>query len=239
MKPRAQRRFEPFSDFELEAYLCDELPSAARSRIEHTLKRDAALASYIEERRRAKATFAARHPLKLDARPLPPVPRKLAFAFSVLSAAAVATLGLVVALQTQSSTPRERQDTVRVKGHAELRAQLSVKRGQQVWTYRPEQALRAGDQLMLSLDSDHSGYVTLLGRDAHGENAVYFDKLAAPAGRFVAPTSLTLDAETGEELWLVVWSPQPREAGEYFDELARGEPPDVPHVYFRLRKELP
>jgi hypothetical protein len=225
-------RFAPFSDFELEAYLCDELSTDARARIEAALEHDAVLKGYIADRQRARASFAERHPLK---RRPSPGRRRLMTTLSLLAAAAVAAVGVIGVLQTPSHPP----DTVRVKGHSELRALLSVRRGQQVWTYQPEQALRAGDQLMLSLESDIPGYVTLLGRDARGEIVVYFDGLEAPGGRFVAPSSLTLDAALGEELWLVVLSPQRRAAEEYSDQLARDQPPDVPHRYFRLRKEPP
>jgi hypothetical protein len=228
MKARVQRRFEPFSDFELEAYLCDELSAEARARIEAALEHDAVLKGYIAERQRARASFAERHPLKRRRRRFP-------MALSLLAAAAVAAVGLAGVLQTPPHPP----DTVRVKGHSELRAVLSVRRGQQIWTYRPEQALRPGDQLMLSLDSDVPGYVTLLGRDARGEVVVYFDSVETPGGRFVAPSSLTLDAALGEELWLVVMSPQRRAAAELSDQLARDQPPDAPHAYFYLRKEPP
>ncbi|HTU63827.1 MAG TPA: hypothetical protein VMF89_35425 [Polyangiales bacterium] len=228
MKARGPRRFPPFSDFELEAYLCDELSADARARVQRALEQDAALQSYIADRQRARAVFAERYPLQRRRRRWPA-------ALSILGAAAIAAASLLLVLQTPAAPP----DTVRVKGHSELRAALSVRRGEHVWTYRPEQALRAGDQLMLSLDSDVPGYVTLLGRDARGEIAVYFDGLEAPGGRFVAPSSLTLDAALGEELWLVVLSPQRRAAEEYFEQLARDQPPDVPHAYFRLRKEPP
>lgn len=223
-------RFAPFSDFELEAYLCEELSPDARARIEAAIEHDADLRGYIAERQRSRASFVERHPLQRR-------PRSRAFptVLSLVAAAAIAALGLSGVLHTPPQSP----DTVRVKGHSELRAVLSVRRGQQVWTYQPEQALRAGDQLMLSLDSDIPGYVTLLGRDARGEIVVYFDGLEAPGGRFVAPSSLTLDAALGEELWLVVLSPQRRAAEEYSNQLARDQPPDVPHAYFRLRKEPP
>jgi len=230
MKARVARRFEPFSDFELEAYLCDELPPEARARVEAALEQDDVLKGYLSERQRARATFADRYP-----RWRQPRRRLLSVALAVLGAAALA---LLVALPNLGPNGEVR-DTVRVKGRTELRALLSVKRGQEVWAYKPEQALRAGDQIMLSLDSDSPGYVTLLGRDARGEIAVYFEKLETPGGYFVAPTSLTLDAALGDELWLVVLSTRRRAAQEYFAPLQREGPLDDPHAYFRLRKEQP
>jgi hypothetical protein len=243
MKPRVRRRFEPVSDFELEAYLCDELDAIRRAHIERCIASDHELGAYVETRQRSRASFADLHPLQVDALVLRRRERRSVRAlFPLLGAAAAVFLGLTVWWPQERTNPQRLNsstDTVRVKGQVELRAHLAVKRGQHVWAHRPELRLRAGDQLRLAVDTDAPGYVTLLGRDAHGNVTIYYDALQTSGGRFLAADSLTLDAQAGDELWHVVLSPQRQAAAVYTEKLARSELSDVAHAFFRIQKDPP
>src|SRR6185312_12853505 len=129
-------------------------------------------------------------------------------------------------------------DAVRVKGDPGVVVQLAVKRGDQVWQHREEVPLRPGDRLMLALNSD-AGYVSLLGRDVAGHITTYYDALPTEGGRFVAPDSLTLDGQAGDELWLVVFSPQPTAAEVYAESWKHDAPIAAAHTLIRLRKDTP
>lgn len=237
MKSRIPRRFEPLSDFEIEAYLCGELDAAASGDVEHQAALNAGLRAYIDERQRARAAFAARHPLRIE--PLPPRKRarNLALAFPLL-AAAVVLVAVVPWQPTADPLQPGAADAVRVKGTPGLAIQLAVKRGDAVWQHREAIPLREGDQLMLALNSG-AGYVSLLGRDAAGRITTYYDALRTEGGRFVAPGSLTLDAQAGDELWLVVVSSQPIAAAVYAASWNRGAPIEAAHTFIRIRKDAP
>ena len=55
MQVRIQGRFYPLSDYELEAYLCEELEGEARARVEEALARSPELRAYIAQRQAARA----------------------------------------------------------------------------------------------------------------------------------------------------------------------------------------
>lgn len=230
IKAKVRRQFEPLSDFELEAYLCDELSAEARARVEACSASDPALRAYLEQRQQARAQFAVQHPLRTRKS------RRALFSMLGLGLAAAAALSVMTVLPEADSGSAPGK--VRVKGAAVLQASLSVQRGPQKWVHRPEIQLRADDQLMLTVDTDGPGFVTLLGRDTRGEITVYYDALPTAGGRFVSPTSLTLDSQPGDELWLVVFAPEERAADAYAKGLT-GDSLDVRHALFQLRKVAP
>lgn len=236
IKAKVRRQFEPLSDFEIEAYLCGELSESERARVEACSASEPALRAYLERRQAARARFAQQHPLRLTREPKG---IRVRMVVSMLGLAAVAMLGVVAVTPELRAPEAEGGSTpaaVRVKGAAALQASLSVQRGQQRWLHRPEIPLRPDDQLMLTLETEGPGYVTLLGRDARGEIAVYYDALPVAGGRFIAPTSLTLDSQPGDELWLAVFSREQRDARAYVAMFARDQPWDLAHSFFPIRK---
>lgn len=235
LQVRIRGRFHPLSDFELEAYLCEELDAAGRARVEETLARSQELQAYIDERRAARASFAERHPLSRRRSQRLAAGWKLWLAGSALAAAAAL---LSVSLPTSRRVPGGGLDTVRAKGNT-LQAELYVKRGDAVWVHQPEIAVQPGDALRLQVVSTRAGYLTLLGRDASGRVSVYYDQLVTSGGRFSAPDSLILDAGGGDEEWLLVFDPQARPASDYGQAFAHGELPEAAHAVFRLHRAQP
>ena len=233
MKVRIQGKFHPLSDFELEAYLCEESGPAERERVELAIAKNPELGAYIAERRAARAEFAARYPLPARSSQRQ-APWKLWLAGSALAAAAA----VLLLPTTRSHPPAATPDTVRAKGNS-LNAELYVKRGSDVWQHRPEVSLQPGDALRLQVVSTHAGYLTLLGRDSSGLVSVHYDRLVTSGGRYTAPDSLILDAEGGDEQWLLVFDRDAQPAGAFTEAFARGQLPDSPHALFQLRKAQP
>jgi hypothetical protein len=236
IKPRIRRRFEPLADFELEAYLCDELAPEERARVERAFAEQPELRTYVEGRLAAREAFAAQHPLQLgSARGRSR--RRLALGLGAGALAAAAALLLVLPLDAPAHPVRV--DTVRIKGRSPLRAELFVKRGEQVWKFRPELGLRAGDRVRVVIEREQPGYLTLLGRDARGRVSVYYEGIPTAAGRYAVPDSLILDAQEGDEQWLLIVTPEPPAADSYRDGFARAELPEAEHALFMLHKESP
>jgi hypothetical protein len=255
MRARIAGRFAAASDFDLEAYLCDELPADRRREIERAALSDTGLHEYLAQRSAARARFATEHPLRRpadgwappDARAARRTPRRW------LLAAAVAAPALALALAVWGSDRpsatagrgssaddrgRAARDTVRIKGDG-LAAELYVKRGERVFRPQRDERLRAGDRVRLSVETARAGYLTLLARDDGGTVSVYYDRLPVQPGRFIAPDSLLLDDSASDEVWLVLLSSEPRAGQDLAQAFAAGRAPDAPHVSFTLRKEKP
>jgi len=250
MRPRIRGRFAAFPDFELEAYLCEELPAERRAELERAIAADAGLRTYLADRARTRSEFAAAHPLRLElhdarARTTWLSPRRWLFAAGVAAPALVLALfwsnGSFTATPAGTGAPDSApfaRDAIRIKGSG-LAAELYVKRGQRVFRPRPDEALKAGDRVRLSVEAARSGYLSLLARDERGAVSVYYDRLPVQAGRFTAPDSLLLDASPGDELWLVIVASEPRPADQYAHAFAAGHIPDATHVLLTLHKEKP
>jgi hypothetical protein len=252
MRTRVTGRFASFSDFELEAYLCMELSPERRAAIDRAAEVDAALSAYLVERAEARAQFAAAHPLRLPSRAAAPArARAWQQARRWLLLPAVAAPALVFALWWSAGTQGARsaaghardsapgvRDTIRVKG-PELAVRLYVKRGEFVFQPRPDEVLKPGDRVRLSVDSARTGYLSVLSRDERGAVSVYYDQLPVQPGRFTVPDSLVLDAATSDEVWLVVLAAQPQPAARYSPAFAAGRAPDDTHVLLTVRKEKP
>jgi hypothetical protein len=252
MRARVRGRFA-VPDFELEAFLCDDLPPERRAEIERASLADAALSAYLTERGAARARFAAEHPLRSPASE-PTLARETAALRAArrwLLAAALAAPALALALWwngARSAATRApsfatdadpaARDTIRIKGDG-LTAALYVKRGERVFRPQPDERLKAGDRVRLSIETAHAGYLTLLARDERGAVSVYYDRLPVQPGRFTVPDSLLLDDAPGDELWLVLLASEPRNSDEHARAFAAGQVPDAPHVVFTLRKEKP
>jgi hypothetical protein len=267
MRARIEGRFAQWPDFELEAYLCGELPAARREALDRARDLDGALGAYLHEREQARLEFATAHPLRFDPRTVPaaaahetPLPREhtgwsrrrgLAWA----SVATAPLLGLVLwwssgapdtvvrdtavrGADGRTREPAEERDTIRIKGNG-LVAELYVKRGQRVFRPRPDEALAAGDRVRLSVEAPSAGYLSVVGRDGGGAVSVYYDRVPVPRGRFTVPDSLQLDASPGDEVWLVVVAGEPHAADHYARALATGTPPDGAHALITLHKEEP
>jgi hypothetical protein len=125
--------------------------------------------------------------------------------FWVASTLAAAGVALFVARPWQRGAPpaEENGSGTRTKG-ASARLGWVVRRGEHVFTGRPEQALRAGDALRFTVSAAEPVYVAVLGLDATGRIGVYHadaDRLArVEAGEQQAlPGAIELDAAPGEE----------------------------------------
>src|SRR5262245_28051556 len=92
MRDQPKRRFEPFTDFLLEQYLCGDTSPEDTQRIESMAARTPALAEYLRERRAERDAFALQHPrLDLQLRKKPQRPTLWAGAVAtVLTCTAVA-----------------------------------------------------------------------------------------------------------------------------------------------------
>jgi len=248
MRARVTGRFAAFADFELEAFLCGELPPERQRELERAVVADAVLRDYLAERARAQAEFAAAHPLRA-ARVQRPSPRRWLLAASVAAPAMALALwwsassseGALTApalgAGERGSGPLAR-DGIRIKGDG-LAVELFVKRGERVFRPRADEALKAGDRVRLSVDAPRAGYLSLLARDERGAVSVYYDRLPVQAGRFTAPDSLLLDASPSDERWLLVVDSEPRSADHYTRAFAAGQLPDAAHVLIDVRKEKP
>jgi hypothetical protein len=245
MRARVTGRFAAFADFELEAFLCGELPVERRRELERAVATDAVLRDYLAERARAQLEFAAAHPLRAAPNPLRS-PRRW------LLGAGVAAPALVIALWWSAGSSngaltagaREREgdppvrDEIRIKGGG-LAVELYVKRGERVFRPRTDEALEAGDRVRLSVEVPRAGYLSLFARDERGAVSVYYDRLPVQAGRFTAPDSLLLDASPSDERWLLVVDSEPRSADHYTRAFAAGQLPDAAHALIDVRKEKP
>jgi hypothetical protein len=252
VRTRVQGRFAAFPDFELEAYLCAELPVERRMAVEHERARDAGLGAYLLERERERGKFAAAHPLRFDplaVRAEPParaLPRWLLWAGAAAPAFALAlwwTSGASDATGRDASSGDRgpaavERDTIRIKGGG-IAAELYVKRGERVFRPRPDEPLKPGDRVRLSVEAASAGYLSVLARDERGAVSVYYDRLPVRPGRFTVPDSLLLDASTSDELWLVVLADEPHAADHYAQAFAAGKPPAAAHALLTLRKEKP
>jgi hypothetical protein len=250
MRARITGRFA-VSDYELEAFLCDELPAERRAQIERAALADPGLRGYLAERSASRARFAAEHPLRLAASvsARADTPSALRAPWRWLLAAVVTAPALALALwwsdARSTATPSFAtevdpggRDTVRVKGDG-LSVELHVKRGERVFRPQPDERLRAGDRVRLSVEAGRAGYLTLLARDEHGSVSVYYDRLAVQPGHFTVPDSLLLDDSASDEVWLVLLASEPRAGADHARAFAAGQVPGAPHVSFTLRKEKP
>jgi len=264
MRARITGRFA-VPDHELEAFLCDELPPERCAEIEGATLADPGLRGYLAERSASRARFAAEHPLRLPASIGGIAPALRGGAMSIAARAGALSAGrasrrrlLVAALAAPAlalalwwsdarsavtpgfatETDPDARDTVRVKGGG-LSVELYVKRGERVFRPQPDERLRAGDRVRLSVEAGKAGYLTLLARDEHGSVSVYYDRLPVQPGHFTVPDSLLLDDSASDEVWLVLLASEPRTGEDHARAFAAGQAPGAPHVSFTLRKEKP
>lgn len=235
MRHRVRRRFEPWSDLEIEEYLCGDLTAEQAARLEAGLQTNPALREHLEARQRERAVFFRAHPvLALAPRPKP-------FLWPVLSAASVLGLAVLSALwlfraaDTPDRPDRPERTTIVARGA--LKASLTAKRGERAFAYREGVLLRAGDQLRLTVETESGGYLSLLGRDQRGQVSVYYRSIPIPPGSATAPDSLVLDDDLGSEDWIVVVTPEPIAAEELIRRLESGAPLGGQGALLTLEKE--
>lgn len=242
MREQIRGPFAPVRDIEIEAYLCGELDGSSRKALEAELERSDALSAYVAERQRARGRFLENHPFSLQLPAAAPQRRDGSVIWGGLLAA-VAVLSLIVPAKpvrapVETAWPEASRDTVRVKGDA-LSAELFVKRDAEVFRYRPGVALRPGDRVRISVESQRPGYLSVFGRDARGHVSVYYAGLLTSSGRYTVPDSLILDETDGDEQWVLVHSTDVQPIERYVDAFTRGEPLGVPHAILQLHKEVP
>ena len=237
MKARVRGRFDPWSDFEIETYLCGDGDPDLRARIEASARDSKELRAYLAERRAQREAFLTLHPV------LPPSP-KLEARRSWLGSARTwwlsAAVGLSaaaagVALWVQPSpNPAPRVSSPDLAADAGIRtrggltARLVIRRKGRTFDYDGRFALRPGDQARIVVESPHGGYVTVIGEDEadapDGKLPVFYDNAPLGPGRQVLPGSLTLDDRVGTERWVVFHAREPVSTEELRAAVRQGRP---------------
>jgi hypothetical protein len=156
-----------------------------------------------------KRVLASAEPLAQSAAPVRPLvqareARRVALALS-LCAAAVALLAFVPGI---FSAARE-ANVVRMRGKTGAELALYVSRdGAAAVPLAADQPLYAGDVLRFGLRSEHAGYVTILNLDDRGHVTPYVQGQHVQAGEALLKGSIRLDDFIGEELLVLVLTPE-------------------------------
>ena len=234
MRTRVKGRFEPLSDFEIEAYLCGDLGPGEKERVEAAVTASAELQEYIQQRRAEQEAFLRDHPRLEHAEE----PRRIApmrFLAWAGAAAAVLVVSLFVVLYAAEERPGTGDPGIRAMGA--LKATLTVQRNGRTFQYREGVLLREGDRVRLSVESPQSGHLTVLARGHAGKFEVYYDALRTTAGEYTVPDSLILDDHVGVEDWFIILAPAGKDPREYVQEIQSGEALDARATVIRVLKE--
>lgn len=234
MRTRVKGQFEPLSDFEIEAYLCGDLGPQEQERVEAVIAASAELQEYIRQRQAEREEFYRAHPrLEIEREPerIAPV-RFLAWAGA---AAAVLVVALFVILYAAGEKGTTGDPGIRAMGA--VKATLTVQRNGRTFQYREGVLLREGDRVRLSVESPHSGHLTVLARHAGGQFEVYYDALETTAGEYTVPDSLILDEHVGAEDWFIILAPAGKDPRDYVQKLKSGKPLDARATVIRVMKE--
>jgi hypothetical protein len=208
MRNTANRRFAPFSDYELECFLAGAAEPQLARRIEAAAARDEALAAHLRERRADRDAYAAvQRPF------VPSEPRQARSPWRWL-----APLGLVAAAASALVMFVPAGDSgVRAKGGG-LTAQLYIERGGRTFAADPGTRFAPGDRVQVVVQAPAAGFVSLLAAERDGEQ-IYLDNLPVTAAATPASASFVLDNAPGPEHWRLVWSRkrQARPASDHGD----------------------
>jgi hypothetical protein len=236
MRTRVKGRFEPLSDFEIEAYLCGDLGPGERERVEAAVAASAELKEYILRRQAEREAFFRDHPrLELEKEPESVAPVRYWAWAGAAAAAAVAVVALFVVLYAGGEKSSTGDPGIRAMGA--LKATLAVQRDGRTFRYRPGVLLREGDRVRISVESPQSGHLTVLARGHGGKFEVYYDALRTTAGDYTVPDSLILDHQVGTEDWFIILAPQGRDPREYIQMLQDKRELDARATVIRVVKE--
>jgi hypothetical protein len=232
MRARVKGRFEPLSDFEIEAYLCGDLGPEDKERVENAVAASAELREYVQKRQAEREAFFRDHPrLKLEKEPARIAPVR----FLAWAGAAAAAVVAVVALFVVLYAPGDDDPGVRAMGA--LKATLTVQRNGRTFQYREGVLLREDDRVRLSVESPQSGHLTVLARGPGGTYEVYYSALKTTPGEYTVPDSLVLDEQVGVEDWFIILAPAGKDPREYIQKLQSGAPLDARATVIRVVKE--
>jgi hypothetical protein len=230
---KAFKRFDPFSDMEIEEYLCGDLSAEIRAQIEHAMHESVELSDYITKRQAQKEEFYSLHPRLV----LPSKAEKSFFLRPMVLAGAGAVaiiLALILVFPVLENRSLEVESTIRAMGS--LKANLAIRRDDRVFTHRPGVLLRPGDQVRLSIESPQSGYLTLISRIGN-QYDVYYNSLKAPAGTYTVPDSLILDDDLDQEEWFIILSPKKAAAQKLIQLLRQNKQLKGAATSIRITKE--
>ncbi|MBW1807428.1 MAG: hypothetical protein JRJ19_12875 [Deltaproteobacteria bacterium] len=233
MRNKVKGRFEPFTDYEIEEFLCGDSTAENSQRIEAGLADSAELAAYIAERRAQKDSFQKKHPtLSHDRQPTRSLRWPLAFA----SAAAAAIVILVFVL-LPTGTQVDLSDPPEIRAMGAVKATLTVRRQGRTFLYREGVLLRPRDQVRLSIESPQAGFLTVLGTSGRGKIEIYYNALKTTPGTFTVPDSLVLDDQLNTEQWFVILAKKEVESDVYIKRLREKEALDAKATVIRIVKE--
>ena len=232
MRTRVKGRCEPFSDFEIEEFLCGDSTAENSQRIEAAMTESAELADYIAERRAQKSSFQQKHPaLSLERKPA----RNLGWPLAFASAAAAIVILFLVFLPTGKQV--DLSDPPEIRAMGAVKATLTVRRQGRTFLYREGVLLREGDQVRLSVESPRAGFLTVLGTAGRGKIVTYYNALKTTPGTFTVPDSLVLDDQLNTEQWFVILAKKEVESDIYIKRLREKETLDAKATVIRIVKE--
>lgn len=234
MRTRVKGRFEPLSDFEIEAYLCGDLGPEDTKRVEAAAAESAELRKYIQERQDEREDFFLAHPrLRLPEAPKRVTPQRIMVA--VASAAIMAAFVVTLVFWAAPDKGGQIESSIRAMGT--VKATLTVQREGRTFQHREGVLLREGDRVRLSVESPQSGHLTVLARSHGGKFEVYYDALRTTAGDYTVPDSLILDDQVGMEDWFIILAPAGKDPREYVQKLRSGATLDARATVIRVVKE--
>jgi hypothetical protein len=234
MRDRVKGRLYPFSDLEIERYLCGDLPAEKAARLESVAETSEALRDHLGERRAEREAFYREQPvLVLDEK----VERKRpGWVWSLATAGAAAVLAGVVLLFVPLDT-RQPQPAPGIRAMGAVKARLTVLREARTFVYREGVLLRPGDRVRLTVESPSSGYLTVVARGGADRYEVYYDGIQATAGSYTVPDSLILDESLASEDWFVILAEEKLESNVYIQRLRQGQPMRAHMSRIRIVKE--
>lgn len=234
MRTRVKGRFEPLSDFEIEAYLGGDLATEEKRRVEAAVAASAELQEYIRQRQMEREAFFQEHP-RLDLRQEPQRIAPVRLLAWVATAAAILLVALFVVLSAVGEKRGPGDAGIRAMGA--LKATLTVQRDGRTFQYREGVLLREGDRVRLSVESPQSGHLTVLARGPGGTFEVYYNAIKTTLGDYTVPDSLILDEQLGAEEWFIILAPKVRDPRDYIQKLQSGASLDARATVIRVVKE--
>jgi hypothetical protein len=226
MQARVPRKFEPFSDFALETYVCGDATPEQAQAIERAAATSPELQRYLTQRRAERATFVLQSSRPRQA------PRPLwALSLAWSGAFALAFVALLAVTVPESEVLSE---VVRTKGGPS--AELIVQRDGRTFAHRQGVLLRPGDRVRLRLQTGAGGFLTVVARDPRGLTTLY-DAVELSGGEPFAPGSWVLDDSSADETWFVSVSHEPVRAADLREALRQGRAVTEPLAVLLLKRE--
>ncbi|OGR12529.1 MAG: hypothetical protein A2341_14680 [Deltaproteobacteria bacterium RIFOXYB12_FULL_58_9] len=233
------RAHQPFSDREIELYLCGELDDERQRQVESAARDNEELRRYLEDRQVGRQAFYQQYPevRRRSARATPflrpPKPSKPRWWMLMPVAAAACALVVAVVVQTDGHT-----DTLieGIRARGGLKTSLVASRDGRAFEYTAGALLRQGDQVRIVVNAPADGYVSVLGAE-QGGHVIHYDAVPVIGGRNVLSGSLILDDAVVAEQWVIVWSATRLPASEFVRAGELSIPPGTIATEIRVAKE--